>query len=280
MASSSESSSYNMYAPKIELYDKGTLLGEGSNGAVYLWTNKVSKRKYACKVVTKSNLGTQRQQEKVKHEIGVMFKIKDIKCCNLITIHDVIEDQACWYILMELCQGGTLKTRLSKICKFREFEAAKIIKDIMIGISACHKRGIVHRDLKVNNVVFETNQIDSKVKIIDFGNSAYYNENEPLSGFTGTKIFSAPEMSKGQYGPKVDIWSVGVISYILLTGRYPWGNEGCLSKPEFFSSKELPWATISWGAKDLISKMLEMDVNKRLNATQVLKHPWINRHRR
>lgn len=193
MAPSRESSSHNpqLSSPtRLEVYEKGALLGSGANGAVYLYTNKVSKKKYACKVVSKFiNV-----HEVVQHKIDVLFRIKDIKRNNLISIEEVIEDEVNWYIVMELCTGGSLAMHLDEGRIFTEFEAAKVVKEIMIGISACHKKGIVHRDMKLDNVVFESNLENSKVKIIDFGTSAYYNENEPLSDIVGIRMFSALEM--------------------------------------------------------------------------------------
>lgn len=273
---SKRSLQYMKYSSKNK-YELGDFLGEGSYGVTFACTNYKSKKNYACKMIPKFQLTTKERLEVLQREIDILHSIKSIKRHNLISIQEVFSDDNTVHIVMELCRGGTVSSRLKKCGKFEEVEAANIIKEVMVAISACHKHGIVHRDLKLNNVMYETNKKDSKVKLIDFGLSSFYKENEPLEAECGNVKFMAPEMFRHHYGPKVDIWSAGVMLYVLLFGRYPFRPDGC-TKENFIRQiylQNLKWGNISMGAKDLIQKMLEVDVNKRLSASQVLEHPWI-----
>lgn len=274
--------------PLHTYYKQGQLLGEGAFGATYLCTNNVSNKKYACKniPVLRSNI---QEQIRVKREVDILSSITCINHPNLISLEEVFEDESHVYIVMELCNGGSLSDRLRYEGSLTEKEAAIAIKDIMMAIEACHKVGIVHRDLKLNNVMYHTCHENSKLKLIDFGVSAYYDKIEPLCGAYGNAKYMAPEMLYGPYGPEVDIWSGGVLLCKLLIGYYPYNVEEFAEMDKFQLFQTLyvrpfqwplfftkfPWPNISEGAKDLVKSMLEIDVGKRLSASQVLEHPWI-----
>ena len=216
---------------------------------------------------------------------------------SIIKLYEIYEDSRYIDLVMEQCLGGTLLDRLLKMMEeedemFSEKEAAIIFKQIITAISYCHNQGICHRDLKLENVLFLTSQEDSPIKIIDFGLSQCVEKKKLVQIITGknfgtmnmqspvgTPHYVSPEVIKGKYNQKCDIWSAGVILFVMLGGYFPFdGNTDnevykAISKKKFnFNNQE--WKSISNDAKDLIKHML-CDEDKRYSAEQVLKHPWL-----
>ena len=197
---------------------------------------------------------------------------------------------------MEQCSGGSLLDRLlqkfeEKDEPFSEEEAAHIFKQIITALSYCHNQGICHRDLKLENVLFLTNQENSPIKVIDFGLSAYKKKklvqivtgknfgtiNMELS--VGSPHYVSPEVLKGNYNQKCDIWSSGVILYTMLSGCFPFEGETDndiynLIKEKKYIFNYFEWQNISDNAKDLIDHIF-CDEDQRYNAEEVLKHPWL-----
>lgn len=153
MACFSKLYSHKKLTPTMEMYEVGKSLGNGACGITPSCKNRVSNKKYACKVVKKFSQ-LRKERERMQNESNILYSIKYIKRSKIISVHDVIENESSWYIIMELCRGGTLSDYLHKFGTFIEFKAARIIKEIMEAIVACHKRGIVHRDLSLNNVMY------------------------------------------------------------------------------------------------------------------------------
>ena len=188
---------------------------------------------------------------------------------------------------MEECLGGELFDRIMERIQekkiYNEKEASIIFKQIMKGVEYCHSKGIVHRDLKPENILFLTKEENSPIKIIDFGLSKIFGEkinNKFLSTKVGTAYYVSPEILEGKYNEKCDIWSCGVILYIILSGTPPFNGENDIEIYKKISHKkftfpEKEWQNISENAKDLIKKML-CDENIRLSAKEVLQHNWLN----
>ncbi len=212
---------------------------------------------------------------------------------SIIKLYEIYEDERKIYLIMEKCTGGELFDRIIKKVEegkmYSEKEAAIIFKQLMNGISYCHSKGICHRDLKPENILFLTNDDNSPIKIIDFGLSKIFGESKKddkkkkkkknMKTKVGTAYYVCAEVLKGNYDEKCDIWSCGVILYILLSGEPPFNGEDdndiyrAISKKKYnFPDKE--WKNISKEAKDLISHML-CDPDKRFNAMEVLNHSWI-----
>lgn len=181
---------------------------------------------------------------------------------------------------MELCAGGELFDRIVQKGHYSEREAAKLIKTIVGVVEACHSLGVMHRDLKPENFLFSTTHEDAPLKATDFGLSVFYQPGETFSDVVGSPYYVAPEVLRKHYGHESDVWSAGVILYILLSGVPPFWAETEIgifrqilqAKLDFESE---PWPGISDSAKDLIRKMLERNPRKRLTAHEVLCHPWI-----
>lgn len=198
----------------------------------------------------------------------------------MVRIHDTYEDKSCVHIVMELCEGGELFDRIVKKGNYSEREAAKLMKTIVGVVECCHSLGVFHRDLKPENFLFLSVDEDAALKATDFGLSVFYKPDEVFSDVVGSPYYVAPEVLRKHYGPEADVWSAGVILYILLSGVPPFWAETEIGifrqilegKIDFESE---PWPNISESAKDLIRKMLDQNPKKRLTAHEVLCHPWI-----
>jgi calcium-dependent protein kinase len=159
--------------------------------------------------------------------------------------------------------------------------AAVLMKQILAAIFYLHKHHIMHRDLKPENFLFLNKSKDSPLKIIDFGLACYYEDGEFMKTKAGTPYYVAPQVLQGKYDRKCDVWSCGVIMYILLCGYPPFSGENdgeILTKVKAgkFSFPEADWKHISTDAKDLIKKMLTFEPEKRMEAEQAYNHPWIS----
>ena len=274
-----------------ENYTKIQELGRGNYSKVFRVQNIKTKEIYACKELAKSKINN---IEKFKNEINIMSKCDHP---SIIKLYEIYEDPRYIELIMEQCLGGTLFDRLIKKIEeedetYSEREAAIIFKQIITAISYCHNQGICHRDLKMENVLFLSNQKTSPIKIIDFGLSQCVEKKKLVQyitgknygtinmvGSVGTPHYISPEVLKGKYNQKCDIWSAGVILYAMLSGYFPFDGDtdnavykAIMKKKYTFPNDE--WKSISNEAKDLINHML-CDEDKRYSAEQILKHPWI-----
>lgn len=199
---------------------------------------------------------------------------------NVVRIKGTFEDSLYVHIVMELCAGGELFDRIVQKGQYSEREAAKLIKTIVGVVEACHSLGVMHRDLKPENFLFLSTDEEAALKATDFGLSVFYKPGETFSDVVGSPYYVAPEVLRKLYGPEADVWSAGVILYILLSGVPPFWAETEMgifrqilqAKLDFDSE---PWPGISDSAKDLIRKMLDRNPKTRLSAHEVLCHPWI-----
>lgn len=188
-----------------------------------------------------------------------------------------------------LCYGGELFDKISEEQYFSERDAANIVKQVLSAINYCHQMKIVHRDLKPENLLLDKGA-EPKVTIIDFGTSAMFDPQKKMSQKFGTPYYIAPEVLKKNYDEKCDLWSIGVIMYILLCGYPPFNGANdkqiieAVLKGKFtlegknttiYKSIEPEWDDVSDDAKDLVRKLLTYDPAKRISAQDALQHPWI-----
>ncbi|KAJ9145990.1 hypothetical protein P3X46_028313 [Hevea brasiliensis] len=256
----------------------GKKIGQGQFGTTYLCTNKASNKQYACKSIPKRKLLCKEDYEDVWREIQIMHHLSEHP--NVVQIKGTYEDSMFVHLVMELCAGGELFDRIVAKGHYSEKEAAKLIKTIVGVVEACHSLGVMHRDLKPENFLFDTHGDDAQLKATDFGLSVFYKPGQYLSDVVGSPYYVAPEVLLKHYGPEVDVWSAGVILYILLSGVPPFWAE---TEPGIFKQilqgkidfQSEPWPKISDNAKDLIRKMLERDPRRRISAHEVLCNPWI-----
>ncbi|KAI4381497.1 hypothetical protein MLD38_007564 [Melastoma candidum] len=259
-------------------YDLGRELGRGEFGITYLCTDRESGEELACKSIHKKKLRTAIDIEDVRREVEIMKHLP--KHPNIVSLKDTYEDDEAVHLVMELCEGGELFDRIVARGHYTERAAAAVIKTIVEVIQVCHRHGVMHRDLKPENFLFANKKETSPLKAIDFGLSIFFKPGEKFSEIVGSPYYMAPEVLKRNYGPEVDVWSAGVILYILLCGVPPFWAETeqgiaqaiIRSVVDF---KRDPWPKVSDNAKDLVRKMLNPDPSKRLTAQEVLDHTWV-----
>ncbi|KAH7300804.1 hypothetical protein KP509_24G079100 [Ceratopteris richardii] len=261
-----------------ELFEIGRKLGQGQFGTTYLCIEKSSGIQYACKFIEKRKLVSREDVEDVRTEIHIMHHLAGSP--HIVTIYGAFEDSSYVYLVMELCNGGELFDRIVQRGHYSEREAARLINIIVSVVECCHSHGVIHRDLKPENFLFVNDQETSPLKAIDFGLSSFFQPGQVFRDVVGSPYYVAPEVLQRSYGPEVDVWSAGVILYILLSGVPPYWAEteqGIFYQVRYgvldFSSE--PWPHISENAKDLVRGMLNRDPGKRLTAHEVLSHPWI-----
>ena len=275
-----------------QFYEVIKKIGEGSYGKIYKVKNKQSGDIRAMKQILKSKIP---DINKFQNEIKILAMVDHP---NIVRLFEVIEDDKYFNLFQELCTGGELSRKI-QTTQLKEKEIARIFNEIMSAVAYCHEKGIVHRDLKLENILFASESPDSPVKIIDFGFSVLLGKNNinkdknnndngnnlKKSGFrrmkskVGTLYYISPEIIKGNYDEKCDIWACGVILYILLCGYPPF--TGSNDKEVYniitqvkYDFNQPTWKNVSKYAKDLIKNMLTLAKN-RYTAKQVLNSKWL-----
>ncbi|XP_030475241.1 calcium-dependent protein kinase 26 isoform X1 [Syzygium oleosum] len=254
-------------------------LGWGQFGVIWACSDKLTGEVLACKSIAKDRLVTPDDLRSVKLEIEIMSRLSGHP--NVVNLKAVYEEEDSVHLLMELCVGGELFHRLEKHGSFSEMEARVLFKQLMRVVKYCHDNGIVHRDLKPENILLVSSSSSSPIKLADFGLATYIRPaGQRLHGTVGSPFYIAPEVLVGGYSQAADVWSAGVILYILLSGVPPfWGK----TKSKIFEAVRAAnlrfpashWEGISSLAKDLIAGMLQLDPTKRLSAAEVIDHPWM-----
>lgn len=263
-------------------YCIGSTRGRGSFSVVKDATHRTTKHRFAVKVIDKSLLGP--NKDGVLTEIAIL---KEVRHPNVIRFHDIFESSSHLYLVMELLEGGELYDAIvSKGC-FKEDEAFVLFQQLIGAIRYLHSQNIVHRDLKPENILFDSRSTEAQVKITDFGLSKIWDKSQgPLKTMCGSPGYVAPEVLEGKgYGHLVDIWSAGVVLYVLLCGFPPFSSENeaelyeeIKTAPVEFPSPD--WDHISSDAKQLILGMLDRDPLRRLDADQVISSRWMSFLRR
>ncbi|CAH8256181.1 unnamed protein product [Arabidopsis lyrata] len=262
-----------------EKYSLGRELGRGQFGITYICTEISSGKNFACKSILKRKLIRTQDREDVRREIQIMHYLSGQP--NIVEIKGAYEDRQSVHLVMELCEGGELFDKITKRGHYSEKAAAEIIRSVVKVVQICHFMGVIHRDLKPENFLLSSkDEASSMLKATDFGVSVFIEEGRVYEDIVGSAYYVAPEVLKRNYGKAIDIWSAGVILYILLCGTPPfWAEtdkgifEEVLRGEIDFESE--PWPSISESAKDLVRNMLKYDPKKRFTAAQVLEHPWI-----
>ncbi|KAK7321816.1 hypothetical protein VNO77_32789 [Canavalia gladiata] len=280
-SSSSSSSRIILGQPYIDitsLYTLGKILGKGQFGVTRLCTEKRTGREYACKSIPKRKLTRRNEIEDVRREIMILQHLTGQP--NIVDFKGAYEDSQNVHLVMELCLGGELFDRITAKGNYSESEAASIFRQIVNVVHACHFMGVMHRDLKPENFLLASKHPKAPLKATDFGLSVFIEEGKVYKDIVGSAYYVAPEVLKRNYGKEIDVWSAGIILYILLSGVPPfWAeNEKAIFDAILGGHLDLesaPWPSISSAAKDLIRKMLNYDPKKRLTASEALEHPWM-----
>ena len=256
-------------------YIFGKTIGTCSFGQVRLAIHKATKQTRAVKIIQKSKVDT----KVLFNEINVLSKLSHP---NIMQIYEIFDDNTNIYIVSEYCKGGELFEIISTKGNFSEKDACVIMKQLMSAICYSHQNNIVHRDLKPENILMDNDSDDLTIKIIDWGCAQTIKTTKQSNQADGTAYYIAPEVLKGEYNEKCDIWACGVIFYILLCGYPPFNGE---TDDEIylevlkgkFEFPEEDWSEVSDEAKALIKKMLTKDVNKRITALDSMQDPWFKK---
>ncbi|CAK9141956.1 unnamed protein product [Ilex paraguariensis] len=259
-------------------YIFGRELGRGQFGVTYLATHRTTNKQFACKSIATRKLINKDDVEDVRREVQIMHHLTGHR--NIVELKDAYEDRQSVNLIMELCAGGELFDRIIAKGHYSERAAASLCRQIVTVVHNCHSMGVMHRDLKPENFLFLSSDEDSPLKATDFGLSVFFKPGDLFQDLVGSAYYVAPEVLRRNYGMESDIWSAGVILYILLCGVPPFWAENeqgifdaVLRGHIDFSSD--PWPSISSSAKVLVKKMLQADPKERISAVDVLNHPWM-----
>ncbi|NP_001357651.1 calcium-dependent protein kinase [Zea mays] len=253
-------------------------LGSGQFGTTYLCTERATGKKYACKSVSKRKLVRRADIADMRREITILQHLSGQP--NVAEFKGAFEDRDDVHVVMELCSGGELFDRITAKGSYSERQAAAVCRDVLTVVNVCHFMGVMHRDLKPENFLLASPADDAPLKAIDFGLSVFIEEGKVYKDLVGSAYYVAPEVLRRNYGREIDVWSAGVILYILLCGSPPFWEETQKGIFDAILADELdlvssPWPSISESAKDLIRKMLNRDPQRRITASQALEHPWL-----
>ncbi|OMJ80018.1 hypothetical protein SteCoe_19841 [Stentor coeruleus] len=254
-------------------FDKNTL-GQGSFGFVKPVIRLTDNCKRAVKVIPKSRV---KRPEILQSEINIM---KQIDHPSIIQLYETFEDDHYIYLIMEMCTGGELFDKIIEVDHFSEHKACELFSQMLSAVAYLHSRGIVHRDLKPENYLFANKTEGAKLKLIDFGLAKVMTPQNNMCTKSGTCYYIAPEVFQGPYTEKCDLWSLGVILYMILSGYPPFDGEN--EKEIIYEVRSglldfngEVWTSVSNSAKDFIRHLLDRDPTSRYSASEALVHPWI-----
>lgn len=261
-----------------QVYRVEKTLGEGAFSVVKECSHRQTRKHVAVKVVTKAKLSRE-DDLALKDEISIL---KSLDHNHIIKLNDVFYEPSHYYLVTELMNGGELFDRIVAKAYYNEKEARDVCKILFEALNYCHQKGIAHRDLKPENLLLVSKSNDREIKIADFGFAKKAPTSECLLTQCGTPGYVAPEILYGvPYGTKADMWSLGVITYILLGGYPPFIEQNQrelfkkIKKGQYEFHVEY-WGDVSTDAKDLISSLLTTEPRRRLSAVEALNNPWIN----
>jgi len=257
------------------VYTLGEILGRGAFSVVRKGVHNHTGKSFAVKIIQKKMV----RLEVLEREISIMQKIRHP---HVLSMQEVFEDATTVSIVLDLVNGGELFEKVIQRGHFSEKDASILVKQILDAVSYLHANGIAHRDLKPENLLCSDDQ-NIHIFVSDFGLSRLLNEGEfqQMSTQCGSLEYCAPEVLSGsKYEKSVDLWSVGVISYILLTGFFPFydPDRNPAVMYEKIQNVQYDWEdcpVVSPEAKDFVSRLLVYDPRGRMNAEEALKHPWI-----
>ena len=267
------------YSNISELYEIKGNLGKGKFGQVKLGIHKESGKQVAIKIINKKYVEDM-EFEQIKSEIDIL---KIAKHPNIIKLYDVFENEKYIYIIMEYCPGGDLFSYIEKRdFKIKEERAAEIIHKLCTAVYFLHQYGIVHRDLKPENILMMDQTDNADIRLVDFGLGKMLGPGEKCDEPFGTFSYVAPEvLQEKPYDFKVDLFAIGIITYLLVAGFLPFDDEDSekeIARQTVYDPTPFPkkiWDNISQEAKMFVDNLLSKDPEKRMNLQEVLQHKWL-----
>ncbi len=260
-----------------KIYKFKDVLGGGHFGTVRIAykRSEETKCKYAIKSISKNKLSEKDLEDLIK-EVEI---ISSLDHPNIIKFFETYHDEFYFHIVMELCSGKEVFDKIVEEDYLTESKVAKIIYKLTSAINYCHAKGITHRDIKPENILFENSDPDADIKLIDFGLSRKYNSNQKMHTILGTPYYVAPEVLKGDYDEKCDVWSIGAITYIMLCGQPPFQGQNNNEIFQKILNEEVPfdkskWKKISNEAKNFIRECMNKNPDKRFCTEKALNHSW------
>lgn len=267
-------SKYDEYPKtKLQFYKIGRFLGKGAFGKVNLGLHILAGRLVAIKSFNKKKVDLEKLRRKIGYETMILSSMHHR---NVVKIYETFETQRYYMISMEYISCGDLLSYVRKRTKLSEQVAKFIYKQIVLGIKHIHSRGIVHRDIKLDNILID---IHSNIKICDFGVAKKMKRSEIFYDQCGTPAYIAPEILLGQgyEGSPVDIWSSGVVLYAMLSGTVPFKASNIKDLHKLIIKGQFPSVKgISSESQDLISRILDTDPNRRIRSDEILRHAWMD----
>ena len=256
-------------------YQKIKMLGEGSYGEVWLVRHKILGKDFAMKIIEKSPYSNSKQ---IINEINILKQLDHPNILKILEFH--LENDK-FYIITDYCPEGELFNEIDKKQKLTEKETSFIIYQILQAVRYCHKMKVVHRDIKPENIMITSREADGlhHIKLIDFGTAKLFADGNKHKAMVGSSYYIAPEVLRGKYDEKCDLWSVGVIMYILLCGVPPFNGDDedeilrAVSIGKYDTTSDF-FVNLSPNAKDLICKLLTFNPAERISAKDALSHPW------
>ena len=273
-----------------DVYDssEAVILGTGMSGSVSTIQHRSTGITYALKTLSLRVLESAGTMDDLRKEIQIL---KALDHPNIVKLFETFEDRrrAEFHIIMELCSGGHLVSRMRQVSRFTENEAADLVTKMCGAILYCHQHGVCHRDIKLDNFVYESEEEFAELKLIDFGLSHLLEcSTDMMTERVGTLSYMAPEiLNNHPYTEKCDMWSIGVVTFMLLTGRKPFHDRDREIKKRLIRGGLQPhqlegllWAHVTADGVDFCRQLLEMDPERRLSAKRALEHPWLKQSSR
>ena len=254
-------------------YEIIELLKEGSSSKVYLGRSKYTNENVAIKTINKHSL--QNNIDDILLVAKQIEVLKTLKHRNIVTLYEIYESPKYIHLITEYLSGKDLIEKLIRKKRFNEEEARRIFFQILDAFTYMHKMNICHRNIRTEHILFDKN---NRPKIVGFGYSTFYESNKLIEGEYGSLPYVCPEIiEEGPYNPELaDVWSLGVILYVLICGYLPFSDEDDNKNKILISEGKIDFPKeISNKLKDLLKHMMEVDPKKRYSFQKIIKHPWI-----